>query len=799
MRLLTDFRRDFALGLRLLARYRGFSAVSIVTLAIGLGGNTAVFTVVNALLLTPPPLAEPARLARVHPGQSQTSWPVYQDLRDRSGVFTGMAAYRLTSMNLDAGGATIRLRGQVTSANYLAVLGVRPQLGGTYRDGDGDADSVVLAHHVWRQRFGADPQIVGRTLPMGGRSLRVAGVMPPDFRGMTAPGIRLDFWMPLDARRAGDSLRNPLLSQFELVARLRPGISHEAATAALRTLAPRLRAEYPELPESLLGVEARSIGGLNAFQGMATLVWPVFAFLLLLTLVSAFVLVIGCSNIAGLLIGRSALRQREIAVRLSLGSSRGRLVRQLLTESLVLAAAGGLAGLALAKGLASALRAGVTRLPFPLDLQLAMDWRVFGYVLALSTVTALFFGLLPARQAARVDLTTSLKGESGGSPQRRRLRRVMVIAQVAVCSAVVVWSVLFVRSLGRIHAIDPGFDPEGVVLATVELDRAIAPARGDRILSEWTQRVGASPGVQAASLAMIVPLALTGREEFSVSLPDDPGGTPRRVVANRVSPGWFATVRIPLVAGRDFTWDDRDGSSPVAIVNETLARRFWSGAAIGQRVQYGSLSLEIVGVARDSKYRTLGENAGPQIYLPLRQHYSNFLTLHARTTDPRGAAIAIAAELRRLWPDAEAQIESMRDAVAVAVLPARIGAAVTSVFGGIAVALAAFGIYGLVSFTVLQRTREIGIRRAVGATTADVIRLVLGHHGVLLMAGLAIGLGAGAAGATLLRSFLAGVGPLDPVALAAAVAIVAGCGLAASAIPAIRASRLDPIAALRDA
>ena len=384
---------------------------------------------------------------------------------------------------------------------------------------------------------------------------------------------------------------------------------------------------------------------------MARLLLPVFGFLALLTVVSAFVLVIGCSNIAGLLVGRAAMRQREIAVRLSLGSSSGRLLRQLLTESLVLAVAGGAAGLLVAVGLVAVARIGVARLPVPLELAFALDHRVLVVRTGLSTATSVFFGLLPARSALRVDLVSSLKTDSSGSPERQRLRRLMVTAQVAVCSALVVWSLLFLRSLGKVHAVDPGFDATGVVLSTVELDRgAIDAERGNRILTEWTQRIGASGGVQSAALATVVPLALTGREEFDVSLPGDADGTRRRVVANRVTPGWFATVHIPIVAGRDFTWNDRKGSPAVAMVNETLARQFWKGEAIGQRLLFGGRSLEIVGIARDSKYRTLGEVTRPLVYLPLRQEYSHFVTLFARTSDRRATAAVMTSELQRLLP-----------------------------------------------------------------------------------------------------------------------------------------------------
>jgi predicted permease len=532
---------------------------------------------------------------------------------------------------------------------------------------------------------------------------------------------------------------------------------------------------------------------------MASLVLPIFAFLAFLIVVSGFVLVIGCSNIAGLLLGRAAARQREIAVRLSLGSSRGRLLRQLLTESLVLALAGGIAGLVVATVLTDIVRLGIARLPVPLDLDFVFNLRVLAYALALSTATTICFGLLPARSALRVDLVSSLKIDSSGSPERLRLRRLMITTQMAVCSTLVVLSVLFLRSLGNIAAIDPGLDPTNVVMATVELDRgAIDAERGDRILTEWTQRIAAAPGVQSAALATVVPLALTGREEFDVSLPSDGAGTRRRVVANRITPGWFGTVRIPRVAGRDFTWDDRSGSPDVAIVNETLARQFWNGNALGQRILYGERSLEVVGVVRNSKYRTLGETTSPLIYLPLRQHYIHFVTLHARTPDPRAAAQVMTKELERLLPGAEPTVESMSSAVAVAVWPARIGAAVTGVFAAIAVVLGACGVYALVAFTVLQRTREIAIRRAIGATDDDIVRLVLGHHATLVCAGLAIGGIAGALGGMVIRSFLAGVGPADPIALVAPLVVVGGTALAGSVLPALRAARVDPMVALRD-
>jgi len=301
-----------------------------------------------------------------------------------------------------------------------------------------------------------------------------------------------------------------------------------------------------------------------------------------------------------------------------------------------------------------------------------------------------------------------------------------------------------------------------------------------------------------AALATVVPLSLTGREEFDVTLPEDASGMRHRIVANRVSPDWLATLRIPLVAGRDFTWDDRPGTTPVAVVSETLARQLWAGDALGRRVRFGDLPLEVVGIARDSKYLTLGEVARPLIYLPLRQQPLRFATLHVRTSDPRAAGQAAIDALRQLAPEATVEVRSMPDAVAVAVLPARIGAAVTGIFGLLAVALATFGVYGLVSFSVLQRRREIGIRRAIGASAGDIVRLIVRHHAGLVGVGVTVGLAVGVLGAMVLRAFLTGVGPSDPLSLAGTLLLVAGAALTASIVPALRATRHDPIAAVRE-
>lgn len=797
-RVTGELRQDLVYGARLIARGPGIAAAAILTLAIAIGANTAIFSVVNALLFKPIPVAAPEQLSRVQTGESQTSWPNYVDLRTRSragGVFRDLIAHRMLAVSLAGGPTPERLTGELTSPNYLQVLGVPPAIGRIFDDADTDRDVVVLADHLWRTRFAGAPDIVGRLVTLQGRSRAVVGVMPRGFRGLSPPGLLPDFWIPVDDGRPSGALADRGVTQFELVGRLAAGVAHEQAQAALRVAARTIRAEHPELPEPFVEVNTFALTGLGAFRGMGTILIPVLAFLALLTLASLFVLLIGCANIAGLLLGRAAARRREIAVRLALGASRGRLLRQLLTESLLLAIAGGVAGVLLSLWLTQGVGLATSQLPVTVDFDLRLDRAVLFYALALTMVTSIVFGLAPARRASRFDVVSSLKTE-GGATDRFRLRRGILIGQVVACSALLLWSGLFVRSLSHVRGIDIGFQPSGVVIAGAELDRASFDARtGERIFTELQHRIASLPAVESAGLAGVVPLALTGREEFYVRLGagDD---TRIRVTGNRLTPGWFDTVKIPRIAGRDFSWDDRDGAPAVAIVNETLARRFPQGA-VGQRLGYGTSSLQIVGVVRDSKYRTLGETIPPTVYLPFRQAYMPMMTLHVRTSDRTRTMARIVEEMRRLAPDAVVSVGTMDDAVAAAVLPARIGAAATGALGGVAVLLAMIGVYGLVSFAVTQRTREIGVRKALGASSRDVVRLIVGSSATLCAAGLVPGLALGALGASALGGFLAGVSSIDPLTLVGVSVVILGAAVAASLVPSLRAARQDPLVALR--
>ncbi len=479
VRLLDSIRRDVIAGARLLVRTPGFSATAIATLAVAIGANTAVFAVVNALLFKPTPVARPHELGRVDTGPSLTSWLNYEDIRSRNDAFVDVLASRRATTTLSTSGVPEELNGQFTSVNFFSLLGVPAALGRTYTAADTRSDLVVLSNHVWRVRFGSVPTILGQRLTIGGRPFEVIGVMPRTFRGLAPPGLHPDFWSPVDTVTPSRSLTDRALFEFDVVGRLKPSTTHEQATAALRVLTTRMRIEHPDLPDSFPQALVVPVEGVEAFRGMSGILMPVFAFLALMAVVSGFVLLIGCANIAGLLVSRATTRQREVAVRLALGAGRRRLIRQLLTESLVLAIVGGSAGLLLTMWLVGAANSAVAFLPVPIEFDLRIDGRVLAYAIGLSTLACVFFGLAPAWSATRLDLVSSLKDE-GGSTARQRMRRALLVGQVAMCTALLVWSGLFVNSLRHISAVDPGFDASGVVIASVELERSTTHGRGGR-------------------------------------------------------------------------------------------------------------------------------------------------------------------------------------------------------------------------------------------------------------------------------------------------------------------------------
>jgi len=793
-RLLSEARQDVTFGARLFSRSPTFSTVAILTLALAIGGNTAIFSLVNALALKPLPVRAPGEIVRVYTGESHTSWLDYQDIAVRSEVFTDVAAHSNTAHALITDNSSVRLGGETTSTNYLAMLGVPAQLGRIYLPSDTRVDVVVLAERSWRTRFGSDPSIVGRRIALSGRQYEILGVMPRGFRGARPPGFVSEFWTPIDPAVSGHSMLDRGRPSFQVVARLAPGVSAAQAQAATQVIAGQLAADYPRPGDRLLRTEVFQIDSVAGFRGVTRTLAPLFAFVGVLTIVAGLVLLVGCANIAGLLLGRGAARRREVGVRLALGAERGRLIRQLLTESLLLALVGGGAGILLAFWLTGSFNALVGRLPVAIELDLTLDRRMFVYTLVLSCLTAVLCGLAPARSATRLSVIPALK-DVDPMPRHQRMRSWLVVGQVGLSCALLLWGGLFVRSLAQSHRIDLGFDPADVLLGTFQFNEnatksgAILP-----LLDNLRERTRGLPGVANQALAKIVPLAFMGREEMRMRTGTDPTDQPGRwVLVNRVGPEWFQTVRIPVQAGRDFDAGDRAGSPRVVIVNETLARQFWGGDALGKRLD----GAEVVGVVRDSKYWTLGETTRPTVYTVYQQRPESEVTLFLRTSDMAGTAKALRAEAARLDPTMFVDVRPMKDAVAASLIPAQAGAAVVSAFGTLGACLAMMGIYGLVAFTVAQRTREIGIRKAVGATTRDIVTLMAAGTAIPVGIGLATGLALGGLGAMALRSYFVGVSPMDPLTLTVTTLLVVGSTVAASTLPALRAARVDPLKALK--
>lgn len=801
-RIATELRQDSVYAIRLIARNKGFAIAAVLTIAVSIGGNTAMFSMVNALFFQPLAIAAPQEIVRIHTGESTVSWPNIDDIRRRNTVFTDVVAQGQSAVSLAADPLPVRLSAGLVSPNYFTVLGAVPLAGRTLQPDERRADVAVLSERLWRTRFGSAPSTVGSTVTVDGKPREVVGIMPRAFRGIAPAGLTRDIWLPVDSDGAHRGLATDRgAARFEAYGRLKAGMSVEEAGAALRVVGVQMAAEYPDTNTRFGSTEVFAASGLGLYRGVAKTLAPVFVFVGFLTVVAAFVLLIGCANLAGLLLGRAAARRQEIAVRLALGASRGRLVRQLLMESVVLALIGGALGLALALTLTSGLSALTSRLPVAVDLNVALDVRILAYTLGMSLLCALLFGLAPARRASRLQLVDSLKVDSGTGPTRQRFRQVLIVGQVSVSAVLLVWSGLFAQSLLQSRSVDPGFDPSGVLLADVQLvdDRPGGMERGEATFVELQNRVRELPDVEQAGWSSVVPLALLGNERFKISkvdAPQDVQGT--WIVASRLSPGWFATVRIPIMSGRDFTWQDRAGAPAVVIVNETLARQFWNGAAVGQQIRHGSTDSTVVGIVRDSKYWTLGEPTSPTVYMPFRQALAAYPpTLHVRTANPRATAERIRQAVQDLVPGAPVQLKSMPDAVAVAVMPARVGAMVTGAFGLLGALLATMGVYGLISYIVVQRTREMAIRRAIGASTGHIVGLVVGSTAKLTAVGLIVGVALGSLTAPLFGGLLVNVSPRDPLTLIMTSLALLGTAVLASAAPAVRAARLDPIASLK--
>lgn len=793
------FRDDLRHGIRMLSRAPVFTIIAIGALAIGVGANIVVFGFANALLLRPLHVADPARLIRAYSNPSDPISTIdygdYQQFRDRNESLSSLALFHwggLRPVRLSSGAALEMIHVMPVSGNYFSTLGIRAVMGRTIGERDdqpGAPDVAVIRDVCWRHHFDADPSVIGRTVMISKRTVAVIGVLPASFQGAIGFPIVPQFYVAWNGLG-----RQPFTGRGQLIGRLKDGVSRAAAQADLSRVAAQLAAEKNE-PVNISVVPANAL--VPTMRGTAA--WFAVAFMI----VVGVVLLIACDDIALLLIARSAARRREIGIRAALGASRARLVGQFLTESLLLAIAGGAGAIAVAEVTARMLTRIYLPVPMPIALTFEFDWRVVAFAVVVSLGTTALFGVGPALQAARTDIVSSLKAVgtqgSGGAKARSQL----VITQAALSTALLVTAVVMVHSLISGERMDKGFQSEHVLMGTFQL----APddynaARGVTFCNQLLDNVQRIPGVLAANVMDNIPVA-NSRPATPVRLTGTHlTGTSEPVSSFAISPGHFATLQIPLKSGRDFRREDGARSTPVGIVNETLAHRYWPGeSAIGKQLRTtdGKL-IEVVGVAHDSKYEGPDEGPKPFLYRPFAQQYFPTITLLVRTAgDPKSMSQSVRNAISELDPNVVAYgVAPLDERLELGLLPNRVAAWVAALLGLGALMLGAVGTYGIVSLLVQQRRREMGIRIALGALPSDVFRLVVGQGVGAAAIGVAIGLAMGFIATQLLRRLFFGLSARDPIAFVSVTVLLCSTAVLACSAPAWRASRTDPLAALRE-
>jgi predicted permease len=818
--MLETLFQDLRFGARALRRSPGFSAVAILSIALAIGVNTAVFSLINSLVLRPLPVRNPDELVALYAlsaknsSYSTSSYPDFVDYRKENGVFTDLAAFSDVPLSLSLGVQSERVHGEIVSGNYFSVLGIEPVTGRMFLPEEDAAPGAypvsVITYDLWRRLFHSSNDIAGKTLTLNGHAFTIIGVAPQGFKGLDLESVP-DVWVPLMMNEQIKPDFKKLFNErgarwLSVVGRLKPSVSLAQADANIKQVAGQLEQTYAKSNEGWTS---------KLLPAEESRIWPeyrrsVISFLEFLLVLAGLVLLMACLNVANLLIVRGSARQKEIAIRLALGVSRVRLVRQLLTESLMLSVLGGAIGLLLALGAAGLIAA--FRLPnfTPAELSIDLDRRVLGFTLLISTLTGLIFGLAPALQFSFLDLVSGLKGKldaRAGRFRRLTLRNVLITFQVALSLILLIGATLFLRSLQKAQQVDLGLDPENVSLASVDLGlQGYDEAKGKTFYTELLQRVKAVPGVRSVSLARMVPF---GSERMSKSIvidgqsPATSNGGSVQIAANVVSPHYFETLGIRLLRGRDFNEHDAENSPRVAVINETMARRFWPGQdAIGKsfRLAAGNSSnVEVIGIVQDGKYRSLQETPRPFMYFPLRQDYQSQITMHVRSAgQASGVLAAVKQQVQALDSNLPVyDVKTMREHLAVLVSQSQMGATLLSLFGLLALLLAAGGIYALTSFHVAKRVREIGIRIALGAHRGNVLKLIIMETIVLALAGIALGTVAAFALSRVISSLLFGISPTDPGTFIIIPLFLLGVTLLSSYIPAWKATKIDPVIALR--
>jgi predicted permease len=820
------FWQDIRFALRILIKSPGFSAIAILSLALGIGANTTIFTVVNAILLNPLPVKQISRVVQVDTVDTKTrvtaanvtklgmSYPNCQDYARNSKVFSGLSCIAgPLPLTWSGGTEPKQIFGQMVSANYFDVLGLRPAAGRLFMPDEdtklGGNNVVVLSYSLWVNKFGSDPNVVNKTLTFNATSYSIVGVAPRGFKGAFTFGNAEQVWLPVSmypqvlAGFFKDNFNDRRFLATAVIGRLKDGVSLGEAEASLKTLASSLEREFPKdnasrsvaltpLAEAAVGVNNRNqfvlIGGfMMAIVGL--------------------VLLIACANLANLLLAQSAGRQKEIGLRAALGASQVRMARQLLTESMVLAILSGVVGLAIAYAGRAVLWS--FRPPFILDgdVDLSFDSHVLFFTLGVALLTAVTIGLAPAVKVAKPNLIEALNvGGRGGTVgwTRSPLRSLLVVTEIALALVALIGAGLFVRSMQSAQRIDPGFESKKLFVFAFDLGALhYDEGRGQQYFRVAIDRAKAVPGVESATIASNFPLGGgLGRTVFPEGQDEASGYRGTLTQLNDVDTNFFRTLRIPLVGGRDFTDADRKNTHPVAIISEAMANQFWPGQnAVGKRFHFfGEPQLrEVVGVVRNTVVNAIGEDPQPLAYLPLTQDFAPAATMQVRTSgSPESVIAAVRSQVQSLDTNlALTNLNTIEELIDQGLWAPRVGAGLLAVFGALALLLAIVGVYGVLSYSVSQQTREIGIRMAMGARTASVLSLVVRQGMRLALVGLALGLVIAFAGMRLLSSLLFGVSAHDPATFAGVSLILATAAILGCYVPARRAAKINPISALR--
>jgi predicted permease len=801
--------KDVRYALRMVRKDPGFTVIAVLTLGLGIGANSTVFSWMNATLLNPlPGVLDSSEFVSITRGRAGShSYPDLVDLRDRSRTLAGLTCFALGSVSLTGNGKPEQVWATLATANYFDLLGVKPVRGRGFLPAEDrlriGAPVAVISYRLWQNRFGGDPSAVGQTIHINTHSYTIVGIAPRIFQG-SYTGLRTDIWVPLmmapQLVAGGDWLTSRGTTWLQALGRLRPGVSREQAQAELTTLFQEIARQYPDSHRGTNQLTVyplwRAPNGANAF----------FSQLLPILLgLAGVVLLLTCSNLANLVLVRSVSRRKELAIRLSLGASRRRLVRQLLIESLVLSLAGGVLALLATVWTSNSLMGLAPVSNLPVWVSVSVDRRVLLATLVVAVVTAMLFGALPALRASGTNPIGILKDESGsvaGGGRKARLSAGLAVAQIALSFLMLVSAGLFIRSFRAAHQFNPGFDSHSVLLGSYDLfGNGYKEADGIAFDRQVLEKVATLPGVRNASLADWVPLGFGSSSQAFV--PEGYVAGPHEAVdagIAHVSPGYFATMGIPILRGRDFASQDSAESQLVVVINEALAQRYWPGRdALGKRMKIEGKWATVVAVARTTNYYDLNEPPQPFIYLPLYQFYSSEATIHVRTAgNPLRSAAAVEQAIHQLNADLPFfNAATLDERIQAGSFILQMASVFVGVFGTLALALAAVGIYGVVAYGTEQRTHEIGIRMALGAQPVSVMRMVVGRGMRLALIGLALGVVASLGSTRLMSRLLFGVRAGDPRTFAGVAILLALVALMACYLPARRAMRLDPLVALR--